>query len=62
MVSIEKETPWEPSYSNYGLPPLPPEITFTVGPVAGYVMTLRNPADLMKPAGELEDARKEIEP
>jgi hypothetical protein len=59
-VTIDKETPWEPSFSNYRLPPAPPEITFTVGPVAGYVMTLRNPADLMTPAGEIENA-KEIE-
>jgi hypothetical protein len=57
-VTITKETPWEPSFSNYRLPPGPPQITFTIGPVSGYVMTLRDPHDAPP---WITEARKGIE-
>lgn len=58
--TYEREGYWHPMATTPDVGP--PQITFTVGPVAGYVMTMQNPADLMTPAGEIEGARKEIEP
>lgn len=63
QVIIDTETP-EPVWHGYWAPlaqrtPAPPEITITVGKLAGYVMTLRHPEDLNH--DPIDQARKGIE-